>query len=130
MRARVHRWQQDVAERIAPAEARSARRPARDSRLDLDLSWLGALRLRYANGQDTIAERGVDVPGVNVAGERHAVLEPPAPGPAAKRALALALADLAGDHELRVRGVEMDIVLLDTRKIGLDRPRVIGLLDV
>src|SRR5690242_17456883 len=102
MRARISRWwQQDVAERIALVEARSARRPARDSRLDLDLSWLGALRLWYANRQDAIAERGVDVPGVNVAGERYAVLEPPrAPGPAAKRALALALADLAGDHEL------------------------------
>src|ERR1700704_4059125 len=118
MRARIHRWQQGVAGGMALVGAPSARRPARDSRLDLDLSWLGALRLRYANRQDPIAERGVDVPGVNVARERHAVLEPPrAPGPAAKRALALALADLAGDHELRVRGVEMDIVLLDTRKI-------------
>src|SRR5688500_10543023 len=98
---------------------------------DLDVPRLCLLRLRDPDRQDAAVELRVDLLGVGLAGQVDAELElAHAPRAAPQDARALALLDLAPHHELGVVHLDVDVLLVDARQLGLDDPCVVGLLDV
>ena len=81
--------------------------------------------------QDAVVELGVDVSALVWPGSVDAELElAHAARAAAQDALALALLDLAPHDELGVAHLDVDVLLVDARELGLDDPGVVGLLDV
>jgi hypothetical protein len=48
----------------------------------------------------------------------------------AQDALALALLDLTRDHDLAVANLDVDVLALCSRDLGLDDPGIVGFLEV
>src|SRR3954471_23604147 len=89
-------------------------------RLDLDLLALRALGLRNAEGQHALVEARLDLRGVDLLRESHAILEAPdAACPPPEGALALLLLDLARDREVVARDLDVHVLALDPGKLRL-----------
>src|ERR1700749_3910685 len=96
---------------------------------DLDLARLGGLGLRYGHGQDAVRELRGDRVGVDVAGQvgPEPELAGGAPAEVAVAAVAvLGLGDLAGDDQLTVLELDVDLVLVHAGQFGLDHVGVVG----
>ena len=74
---------------------------------------------------------GLDLVLVHCPGQGDVVLEVPGPpGSAPETTPPLPFLDVAGDHQLVIAQLDVDVVAIDTRHLGLDDPGVVGLLDV
>src|SRR6185312_5572435 len=115
-----------------PAASRILSRASRGLRgLDFDTPPARLLGLGNPHGEHAVFERGVDALGVRLLGQDHAILKAPhAAGAPAQDAGAFALDDLTRDDEFGVAHLDVDVLAADARHLGLDDPRVVGLLDV
>src|SRR2546423_7147113 len=100
-------------------------------RLDLDASPLRALRLRDAHREHTVVQLGVDAFRVDLARKSDPKLEASDSARAPPDdAVALALFDLSADGQLAAGHLDVHVLALDPRHLGLDDIGVLSLLDV
>src|ERR1700744_4404287 len=92
-------------------------------RLDLDAPRPGLLGLRDPHGEDPVMQVGFNLVLVHCPGQGDAVLEVPGPpGSAPETPAPLPLHDVAGDDQLVVAQLDVDVVALDSGHLGLDDP--------
>ena len=92
---------------------------------------LSALGLGHADRQDALIEVRLDLRGVDLVREPHAILEVPGPTcPSAQCTFTLALLDLSCDRQLVADELDVHVLALDPRELGLEDVGVVLLLDV
>src|ERR1700733_15180979 len=100
-------------------------------RLDLDAPRPSLLGLGDPHGEDAVMQVGFNLVLVHCPGQGDAVLEVPSPpGSAPETAPPLPLHDVAGDDQLVIAQLDVDVVALDSGHLGFDNPGVVRLLDV